>query len=48
MPIDDTKLISEYKSLTGRIKFRIFTALSMPAAWFSGQRMDVLDSDKCV
>ena len=48
MPIDDTKLISEYKSLTGRIKFRIFTALSMPAAWFSGLRLDVLNGDKCV
>ncbi|MAZ67824.1 MAG: thioesterase [Candidatus Marinimicrobia bacterium] len=48
MPIDDTKLISEYKSLTGRIRFRIFTALSMPAAWFSGLRMDVLDDNRCV
>ena len=48
MPIDDTKLISQYKSLTGRMKFRAFTALSMPAAWLSGLRMDVLNSEECV
>lgn len=47
MPINETKLEKEYKSLRGRTKFRIFTALSMPAAWFSGIRMDKIDHETC-
>ena len=46
--MSESEAMEEYKSLTGRIKFRIFTALSMPAAWFSGLRLDVLNGDKCV
>ena len=48
MPINETKLDDEYKSLRGRLKFGIFTALSMPAAWFSGLRMDEIDDQVCV
>ena len=47
MPINETKLEKEFKSLRGRTKFRIFTALSMPAAWFSGIRMDKIDHETC-
>ena len=47
MPINEIKLDKEYKSLRGRMKFRIFTALSMPAAWFSGLRMDKIDHETC-
>ncbi len=47
MPIDDTKLSSEYKSLRRRIRFRLFTALTMPAAWFSGLRMDDIGNQSC-
>tara|TARA_B100000614_G_scaffold38184_2_gene30572 strand:- start:1644 stop:2144 length:501 start_codon:yes stop_codon:yes gene_type:complete len=47
VPINETKLEKEYKSLRGRTKFRIFTALSMPAAWFSGIRMDKIDHETC-
>ena len=48
VPIDDTKLDAEYKSLTGRMRFRVFTALSMPAAWFSGLRMEKIDHEICI
>ncbi len=48
MPIDDSKLTSEIKRLKGRMKFRIFTAISMPAAWFAGLRIDSLDHESCV
>ena len=47
MPINEIKLDKEYKSLRGRMKFRIFTALSMPATWFSGLRMDKIDHETC-
>ena len=48
MPIDDTKLSSEYASLKGRMRFRFFTLMSMPAAWFAGLRMDRIDNTACV
>ncbi len=48
MPIDDTKLDSEYRGLKSRMKFRAFAAMSMPAAWFAGLRMDKLDNESCV
>ena len=47
MPIDDTKLSSEYRTLRGRAKFRFFTAMTMPAAWFAGLRMDEIDDKIC-
>ena len=48
MPIDDTKLDSEYRGLKSRMKFRTFAAMSMPAAWFAGLMMDKLDNESCV
>ncbi len=47
MPIDDTKLSNEYKSLKGRVRFRFFTVLTMPAAWFAGLRLDNIDDRAC-
>ncbi|MFL2959181.1 MAG: DUF4442 domain-containing protein [Candidatus Thalassarchaeaceae archaeon] len=47
MPIDDTKLSKEYKSLKGRVRFRFFTVLTMPAAWFAGLRLDNIDDRAC-
>ncbi len=47
MPIDDTKLSKEYKSLKGRVRFRFFTVLTMPAAWFAGLRLDNIDDHAC-
>ena len=47
MPIDDTKLSSEYRTLRGRAKFRLFTAMTMPAAWFAGLQMDEIDDKIC-
>ncbi len=48
VPIDDTKLDSEFRGLKSRLKFGTFTALSMPTAWFAGLRMDKLDHQSCV
>ncbi|MBC94852.1 MAG: thioesterase [Euryarchaeota archaeon] len=48
MPIDDTKLNSEFRGLKSRMKFRTFTAMSMPTAWFAGLRMDTLNHESCV
>tara|TARA_A200000159_G_C7166205_1_gene273419 strand:- start:169 stop:669 length:501 start_codon:yes stop_codon:yes gene_type:complete len=47
VPIDDTKLSNEYKSLKGRVRFRFFTVLTMPAAWFAGLRLDNIDDRAC-
>tara|TARA_B100001175_G_scaffold116692_1_gene99023 strand:- start:604 stop:1104 length:501 start_codon:yes stop_codon:yes gene_type:complete len=47
VPIDDTKLSKEYKSLKGRVRFRFFTVLTMPAAWFAGLRLDNIDDHAC-
>jgi len=48
MPIDEDKLASEYRSLRGALKFRLFSALSMPAARFAGLRMDRIDDEVCM
>tara|TARA_Y100001970_G_scaffold293768_1_gene443016 strand:- start:35299 stop:35808 length:510 start_codon:yes stop_codon:yes gene_type:complete len=48
MSIDEEKLNSEFKVLKSRIKFRMFAAMSMPAAWFAGLRIDRLDQESCV
>ncbi|MBS65311.1 MAG: thioesterase [Euryarchaeota archaeon] len=48
MPIDEGKLKSEFKSLLGPVKFRLFSLVSMPAARFAGLRMDHLDESSCV
>jgi hypothetical protein len=48
MLIDRKKLIAEYKSLLKGMKFRMFTALSMPSAWFAGLRVIELDDNICV
>jgi hypothetical protein len=47
MPIDENKLISEYRGLLGSIKFRMFSLLSMPTARFAGLRMDRIDDEIC-
>ena len=48
MPIDEGKLKSEFRSLLGPVKFRLFSLVSMPAARFAGLRMDNLDDTSCV
>ena len=48
MPIDDTKLESELKGLRRRMRFRLFTALSMPAAAFVGLGINRIDKTTCV
>ena len=48
MPIDQGKLKSEFKSLLGPVKFRLFSLVSMPTARFAGLRMDHLDDSSCV
>ena len=48
MPIDEGKLKSEFRSLLGPVKFRLFSLVSMPAARFAGLRMDHLDETTCV
>ena len=48
MPIDDTKLSREYKTLRRRGKFRLFTAMTMPAAWFAGLRIDEIHDKICI
>lgn len=48
MPIDEVKLDSELKGLSRRTRFRAFSALSMPAAAFSGLRIDLIDRKSCV
>ena len=47
MPVDKTKLNSEYNKLLGRIKFRVFTALAMPTARFAGVKIIQLDDISC-
>ena len=47
MPIDENKLVSEYRGLLGSIKFRMFSLLSMPTARFAGLRMDRIDDEIC-
>ena len=48
MPIDDAILKSEFRSLLGSVKFRLFSLVSMPAARFAGLRIDRLDENSCV
>jgi hypothetical protein len=48
MPIDDAKLDSELKGLKRRMRFRLFTTLSMPAAAFVGLRIDRIDRTTCI
>ncbi len=48
MPIDDAKLVSELKGLKRRMRFRLFTSLSMPAAAFVGLRINRIDRTTCV
>ena len=48
MPIDQGKLKSEFRSLLGPVKFRLFSLVSMPTARFAGLRMDHLDDSSCV
>ena len=48
MPIDETKLVAEYQVLLGAVKFRLFSALSMPTARFAGLRMDRIADEVCV
>ena len=48
MLIDDKKLDAEYKSLLNGVKFRVFTALSMPTAWFAGLHIKQLDDNICI
>ncbi|MBR84442.1 MAG: thioesterase [Euryarchaeota archaeon] len=48
MPIDEDKLKSEFRSLLGPVKFRLFSLVSMPTARFAGLRMDHLDESSCV
>ncbi|HHZ73821.1 MAG TPA: DUF4442 domain-containing protein [Candidatus Poseidoniales archaeon] len=47
MPIDENKLASEYRSLLGAIKFRMFSLVSMPTARFAGLRMDRINNEIC-
>jgi len=47
MPIDEDKLVAEYRSLLGSIKFRMFSLVSMPTARFAGLRMDRIDDEIC-
>ena len=48
MPIDQGKLKSEFRSLLGPVKFRLFSLVSMPTARFAGLRVDHLDDSSCV
>ena len=48
MPIDDSKLATEYRGLRGPVKFRLFSLVSMPAARFAGLRLDLLDDEICI
>jgi hypothetical protein len=48
MTIDEIKLLSEYNALCKRVKFRFFTALYMPSAWFAGLRIEKLNDSLCV
>ena len=48
MLIDEKKLDVEYKSLLNGVKFRVFTALSMPTAWFAGLHIKQLDNNICI
>jgi hypothetical protein len=47
MPIDEDKLVAEYRSLLGSIKFRMFSLVSMPTARFAGLRMDRINDEIC-
>jgi len=46
--IDEKKLFSQYNNLLKGLRFRVFTALSMPTAWFAGLRIRELDNNVCV
>ena len=46
--IDQKKLLSEYKKLLKGLRFRFFTALSMPTAWLAGLKIIQLDNNLCV
>ena len=48
MLIDEGRLKSEFRSLLGMVKFRLFSLVSMPAARFAGLRIDRLDESSCV
>ena len=48
MLIDEGRLKSEFRSLLGMVKFRLFSLVSMPAARFAGLRIDRLDENSCV
>jgi len=47
MPIDDSKLITEYEKLMEPFKFRLFSFALMPAARFAGLRVDRIDNVAC-
>lgn len=47
MPIDEGKLVAEYRGLLGSIKFRMFSLVSMPTARFAGLRVDRIDDEIC-
>jgi len=47
MLIDEGRLKSEFRSLLGMVKFRLFSLVSMPAARFAGLRIDRLDESSC-
>ncbi len=48
MPIDESKLATEYRGLRGPVKFRLFSLVSMPAARFVGLRLVRIDDEACI